>query len=142
MYRICIHLRSSLSSLGVSLLLLWCSLAAVAVDIAGRIDGTFEQYPDTAEMTRHDFHVLVDLNDVVRDYPNTSFVTSRAYLKKNPEAVKKFLMAMARHTIPDDFTVEHTERREQGRRPMALVVVRLTGRYPGTQQQQRLGSVQ
>ncbi len=67
----------------------------MAAAIAGRVDGTFEQYPDTAEMTRHGFHVLVDLNDVVKDYPNTSFVTSRAFLKKNPDIVKKFLMAMA-----------------------------------------------
>ena len=67
----------------------------MASAIAGRVEGTFEQYPDTAEMVRQGFHVLVDLNDVVRDYPNTSFVTTRAYLKKNPEIVKKFLMAMA-----------------------------------------------
>lgn len=46
-------------------------------------------------MTRQGFHVLVDLNDVVRDYPNTSFVTTRAFLKTRPDIVKKFLMAMA-----------------------------------------------
>lgn len=33
MYGICIHLGSSLSSLGVGLLLLGCSLATVAVDV-------------------------------------------------------------------------------------------------------------
>ena len=34
-------------------------------------------------------------NGIVRDYPNTSFVTTRAYLKSHPDVVKKFLMAMA-----------------------------------------------
>jgi NitT/TauT family transport system substrate-binding protein len=73
----------------------------MAAAISGRIVGTFEQYPDTAELTRHGFHVLVDLTNIVTDYPNTSFVTSRAFLKKNPEVVKKFLMAMT--TAIDEF---------------------------------------
>lgn len=79
----------------VSVLQLGGAATRMAAAISGRVEGTFEQYPDTAEMVRQGFHVLVDLNDVVRDYPNTSFVTTRAYLKKNPEIVKKFLMAMA-----------------------------------------------
>jgi len=54
-----------------------------------------EQYPDTAELSRHGFHVLVDVTEVAGDYPNTSYVTSRTFLKKNREAVKRFLMAMA-----------------------------------------------
>ena len=79
----------------VNVLQLGGAATRMAAAIAGRVDGTFEQYPDTAEMVHQGFHVLVDLNDVVRDYPNTSFDTTRAYLKKNPEIVKKFLMAMA-----------------------------------------------
>lgn len=79
----------------VSVLQLGGAATRMAAAISGRVEGTFEQYPDTAEMTRHGFHVLVDLNDVVRDYPNTSFVTTRAYLKQHPDIVKKFLMAMA-----------------------------------------------
>jgi NitT/TauT family transport system substrate-binding protein len=54
-----------------------------------------EQYPDTAEMARHGYHVLVDVTDIAGDYPNTAFVTSRAFLKSKPEVVKKFMMAMA-----------------------------------------------
>ncbi len=79
----------------VTVLQLGGASTRMAAAIAGRVDGTFEQYPDTAEMVRQGFHVLVDLNDVVRDYPNTSFVTTRSYLKAHPEVVKKFLMAMA-----------------------------------------------
>src|SRR5215216_1654147 len=67
----------------------------VAAAMSGQIAGTIEQYPDTAELARHGFHVLVDVTDIAGDYPNTSYVTSRTFLKKNPEIVKKFLMAMA-----------------------------------------------
>jgi len=67
----------------------------IAAAMSGQIAGTMEQYPDTAELTRHGFHVLVDVTDVAGDYPNTSYVTTRAFLKKNPDAVKRFLMAMA-----------------------------------------------
>ena len=79
----------------VNILQLGGAATRMAAALSGRIDGTFEQYPDTAEMTRQGFHVLLDLNEVVRDYPNTSFVTSRAFLKSNRAVVKKFLMAMA-----------------------------------------------
>src|SRR5262249_22850224 len=79
----------------VNVLQLGGAATRMASAIAGRVEGTFEQYPDTAEMTRQGFHVLVDLNDVVRDYPNTSFVTTRTYLKAHPDIVRKFLMAMA-----------------------------------------------
>jgi NitT/TauT family transport system substrate-binding protein len=85
----------------VTILQLGGASTRMGAAISGRVDGTFEQYPDTAEMTRHGFHVLVDLTNIVTDYPNTSFVTSRAYLKQNPETVKKFLMAMA--TAIDEF---------------------------------------
>lgn len=87
------HLGLSRSE--VSVLQLGGASTRMAAAISGRVEGTFEQYPDTAEMTRQGFHVLVDLNDVVRDYPNTSFVTTRAFLKTHPDIVKKFLMAMA-----------------------------------------------
>jgi NitT/TauT family transport system substrate-binding protein len=67
----------------------------IAAAMSGRIAGTMEQYPDTAALSRRGFHVLVDVTDVAADYPNTSYVTSRAYLAKNRDAVKRFLMAMA-----------------------------------------------
>jgi NitT/TauT family transport system substrate-binding protein len=79
----------------VNVLQLGGAATRMASALSGRVEGTFEQYPDTAEMRRHGFHVLVDLNDVVKDYPNTSFVTTRAFLKSHRDIVKKFLMAMA-----------------------------------------------
>lgn len=67
----------------------------IAAIMSGQVAGTMEQYPETANLVKKGLHVLVDVTDIAVDYPNTSYVTSRTFLKKNPEAVKKFMMAMA-----------------------------------------------
>jgi NitT/TauT family transport system substrate-binding protein len=67
----------------------------IASLISGQVAGTVEQYPDTAELVQKGFRVMVDVTDIAGDYPNTSYVTSRTFLKKNPETVKRFFMAMA-----------------------------------------------
>lgn len=67
----------------------------IAALISGQVAGTVEQYPDTAELAQKGFRVLVDVTDIAADYPNTSYVTSRSFLKQNPETVKRFFMAMA-----------------------------------------------
>ena len=84
-----------LSRNDVKVLQLGGAATRMAAAMSGQIAGTMEQYPDTAELARHGFHVLVDVTDIAGDYPNTSYVTSRAFLRKQPETVKKFLMAMA-----------------------------------------------
>ena len=63
--------------------------------ISGQVAGTMEQYPDTGQLEQKGFHVLVDVTDLAGDYPNTSYATSRTFLKNNPDAVKRFFMAMA-----------------------------------------------
>ena len=63
--------------------------------ISGQVAGTMEQYPDTGQLEQQGFHVLVELTDIAGDYPNTSYATSRTFLKNNPDAVKRFFMAMA-----------------------------------------------
>ena len=62
--------------------------------LSGQIDGSFEQYPRTAELEAQNCHILVDLTDIAGEYPNTAYVTTRAYLKTHPDLVKKFLMAI------------------------------------------------
>jgi NitT/TauT family transport system substrate-binding protein len=79
----------------VKILQLGGAATRMAAAMSGQIAGTMEQYPDTAELSRHGFHVLVDVTDLAGDYPNTSYVTSRAFLKSRPDTVKNFLMAMA-----------------------------------------------
>ena len=87
------HLK--LTRTDVKVLQLGGAATRIAAAMSGQIAGTMEQYPDTAELSRHGFHVLVDVTDIAGDYPNTSYVTSRSFLKSRPEVVKKFLMAMA-----------------------------------------------
>jgi NitT/TauT family transport system substrate-binding protein len=87
------HLK--LSRTDVKILQLGGAATRMAAAMSGQIAGTMEQYPDTAELSRHGFHVLVDVTDIAGDYPNTSYVTSRGFLKSRPEVVKRFLMAMA-----------------------------------------------
>jgi NitT/TauT family transport system substrate-binding protein len=79
----------------VKILQLGGAATRIAAAMSGQIAGTMEQYPDTAELSRHGFHVLVDVTEIAGDYPNTSYVTSRSFLKGRPEVVKTFLMAMA-----------------------------------------------
>lgn len=67
----------------------------IAAATSGQVGGTMEQYPDTAGLLRQGFRVLVDVTDVAGDYPNTSYVTNRTYLKNNADTVKRFMMAMA-----------------------------------------------
>jgi NitT/TauT family transport system substrate-binding protein len=79
----------------VKVLQLGGAATRIAAAMTGQIAGTMEQYPDTAELARHGFHVLVDVTDVAGDYPNTSYATNRVFLKSRPEVVKTFFKAMA-----------------------------------------------
>jgi len=56
--------------------------------ISGQVAGTMEQYPDTGQLETQGFRVLVDVTNLAGDYPNTSYATSRTFLKKNPDAVE------------------------------------------------------
>ena len=87
------HLKLTRSD--VKVLQLGGAATRIAAAMSGQIAGTMEQYPDTAELSQHGFHVLVDVTDIAGDYPNTSYVTSRSFLKSKPDVVKTFLMAMA-----------------------------------------------
>jgi NitT/TauT family transport system substrate-binding protein len=79
----------------VRILQLGGAATRMAAAMSGQIAGTMEQYPDTAELSRHGFHVLVDVTDIAGDYPNTSYVSSRIFLKSRREVVKLFMMTMA-----------------------------------------------
>lgn len=61
--------------------------------MSGQVDGSLEQYPTTGEMIERGYPVLVDVTPIAGDYPNTAYVVSRAYLAKNGDVVKRFLMA-------------------------------------------------
>jgi NitT/TauT family transport system substrate-binding protein len=66
-----------------------------AAMLSGQIDGSFEQYPRTGELEEKGYHVLVDCLAIAADYPNTSYVSSRAFIAKNPDIVKRFIMGIS-----------------------------------------------
>lgn len=66
-----------------------------AAILSGQIDGSFEQYPRTGELEEKGYHVLVDCLSIAVDYPNTSYVSTRDYVKRNPDVVKRFLMGIS-----------------------------------------------
>jgi ABC-type nitrate/sulfonate/bicarbonate transport system substrate-binding protein len=66
-----------------------------AAMLSGQIDGSFEQYPRTGELEEKGYHVLVDCLAIAIDYPNTSYVSTRDFVKKNPDIVKRFLMGIS-----------------------------------------------
>jgi NitT/TauT family transport system substrate-binding protein len=63
--------------------------------LSGQIDGSLEQYPRTGDLEEKGFHVLVDCLEIAADYPNTSYVSTRAFIQKNPDVVKRFMMGIA-----------------------------------------------
>lgn len=62
---------------------------------SGQIDGSFEQYPRTAELEAQGFRVLVDCLVVAGDYPNTSYASTRRFLAANPDTAKRFMAAIS-----------------------------------------------
>ena len=67
----------------------------LAALVSGQIGATYLVVPLDLMAEQQGFHVLVDVTDLAGDYPNTSYATSRTFLKNNPDAVKRFFMAMA-----------------------------------------------
>jgi NitT/TauT family transport system substrate-binding protein len=66
-----------------------------AAMLSGQIDGSFEQYPRTGELEEKGYHILVDCLAIAADYPNTSYVSSRTFVKQNPDVVKRFMMGIS-----------------------------------------------
>ena len=66
-----------------------------AAMLSGQIDGSLEQYPRTGELEEKGYRVLVDCLKIASDYPNTSYVSTRAFIAKNPDIVKRFIMGIS-----------------------------------------------
>lgn len=79
----------------VAILQLGGSGQRVAADLSGQVDGSIEQYPQTGELLKKGFRIMVDVTDIAGEYPNTSFAARRDYVKKNPEIVKNFIKAIS-----------------------------------------------
>ena len=66
-----------------------------AAMLSGQIDASLEQYPRMGELEEKGYRVLVDCLKIAVDYPNTSYVSTRAFVGKNPDIVKRFIMGIS-----------------------------------------------
>jgi len=92
-------LKFALKSLGlaatdVNILQLGGEGTRAAAFESRQVQGLMSQYPRTQEMIDDGSKMLVDVTEIVKDYPNTAYVTSRNYLSGHPDVVKRFFMAM------------------------------------------------
>jgi len=62
---------------------------------SGQVQGLMVQLPGAQDLVDEGATMMADVGAIAQGYPNTAFATTRRYLDKNPEAVKRFYKAMA-----------------------------------------------
>ncbi|MFQ0815728.1 hypothetical protein AVM02_09460 [Brucella anthropi] len=92
-------LKFALNSLGlqptdVNILQLGGEGTRAAAYESNQVQGLVSQYPRTQEIVEAGSKILVDVTEIVKDYPNTAYVAQRTYLSEHPDTVKRFFMAM------------------------------------------------
>lgn len=70
----------------------------VAAMVAGAIQGGVLSSPSDFKAKKAGFHQLIDFKTVGLDYPTVSLVSTRSYIKKDPQTVRRFLMAYSEGT--------------------------------------------
>jgi NitT/TauT family transport system substrate-binding protein len=65
----------------------------VAGMVAGAVQGGVLSSPSDFKAKKAGFQVLVDFKTVGLDYPTVSLVSTRSFIKKDPQTVRRFLMA-------------------------------------------------
>jgi NitT/TauT family transport system substrate-binding protein len=65
----------------------------VAGMIAGAVQAGVLSSPANYNAAKAGFHMLVDFKSVGLDYPTVSLVSTRSFIKKDPDTVRRFLMA-------------------------------------------------
>ena len=70
----------------------------VAGMIAGAIQAGVLSSPANYNATKAGFQLLVDFKSVGLDYPTVSLVSTRSYIKSDPQTVRRFLMAYSEGT--------------------------------------------
>jgi len=84
-----------LTSADVNILQLGNEGTRLAAYKSGQVQGLMVQLPGAQDLVDEGSRLLVDVGAVAKGYPNTAFATTRTYLAENPEALKRFYMAMA-----------------------------------------------
>jgi ABC-type nitrate/sulfonate/bicarbonate transport system substrate-binding protein len=70
----------------------------VAAMIAGAVQAGVLSSPANYNAMKAGFQMLVDFKSVGLDYPTVSLVSTRSYIKKDPQTVRRFLMAYSEGT--------------------------------------------
>src|SRR5688500_1544934 len=70
----------------------------VAGMIAGASQAGVLSSPANYNATKAGFQMLVDFKSVGLDYPTVSLVSTRSYIKSDPQTVRRFLMAYSEGT--------------------------------------------
>ena len=70
----------------------------VAAMVAGAVQAGVLSSPSDFKAKKAGFQQLVDFKTVGLDYPTVSLVSTRSYIKKDPQTVRRFLMAYSEGT--------------------------------------------
>jgi NitT/TauT family transport system substrate-binding protein len=70
----------------------------VAGMVGGGVQGGVLSSPANYRASKAGFQLLVDFKQVGLDYPTVSLVSTRSYIKKDPQTVQRFLMAYSEAT--------------------------------------------
>ncbi|HUC96876.1 MAG TPA: ABC transporter substrate-binding protein [Candidatus Polarisedimenticolaceae bacterium] len=70
----------------------------VAGMVAGAVQAGVLSSPANYNATKAGFQMLVDFKSVGLDYPTVSLVSTRSYIKKDPQTVRRFLLAYSEGT--------------------------------------------
>ncbi len=70
----------------------------VAAMIGGSVQAGVLSSPSNYRAGKAGFQLLVDFKSVGLDYPTVSLVSTRSYIKKDPQTVRRFLMAYSEGT--------------------------------------------
>jgi ABC-type nitrate/sulfonate/bicarbonate transport system substrate-binding protein len=65
---------------------------------AGAVQAGILSSPADFKAKKAGFHLLVDFKTVGLDYPTVSLVSTRSFIKKDPQTVRRFLMAYSEGT--------------------------------------------
>ena len=70
----------------------------VAAMTGGSVQGGVLSSPSNFHATKAGFQLLVDFKKVGLDYPTVSLVSTRSFIKRDPQTVRRFLMAYSEGT--------------------------------------------
>jgi ABC-type nitrate/sulfonate/bicarbonate transport system substrate-binding protein len=70
----------------------------VAALVGGSVQGGVLSSPSNYRAGKAGFQLLIDFKNVGLDYPTVSLVSTRSYIKKDPQTVRRFLMAYSEGT--------------------------------------------